>query len=168
MKAHVSVPGNELADLKAKSAVEAGGGTAVTEGGMRAIVKEGRKKERVVKGFSIGRVVRWSSRLSVTAYSQLRTGKGRLAAWRHKIGRHDTGLCRRWAVPETGPHAAVGCIDGENFGRKCSTWGRMDERNRWRRVEKGEGDKEVVIDLVEEWQDMWWRRGSAKPMEGVG
>ena len=26
----------------------------------------------------------------------------------------------------------------------------MDEKYHWRRVEKGEGDKEVVIDLVEE------------------
>ena len=159
---------HEGADLEAKSAVETGGGTAVTEGGIRAIVKEGRKRERVVKGFGIGRVVRWSSRLTVTAYSQLRKGKGRLAAWRHKIGRHDTGLCRRCAVLETGPHAAVGCMDGENFGRKWSTWGQMDEKNRWRRVDKCEGDKEVVIDLVEEWHDMWWRRGSAKPVEGVG
>ena len=33
---------------------------------------------------------------------------------------------------------------------------------------KGEGDKEVVIDLVEEWHDMWWCLGSAKPVEGVG
>ena len=44
----------------------------------------------------------------------------------------------------------------------------MDEKNRWKRVEKGEGDKGVVIDLVEEWHDKWWRRGSAKPVEGVG
>ena len=168
VEAHVGVPGNERADLEARLAVEAGGGTAVTEGGIRAMVKEGQKKERVDKGFGMGRVMRWSSRLAVTAYSQLRTGKGRLAAWRHKIGWHDTGLCRRCAVPETGPPAAVGCMDGENFGRKWSTWGRMDEKNRWRRVEKGEGDKEVVIDLLEEWHDMWWRRGSAKPMEGVG
>ena len=168
VKAHIGIPGNEHADREAKSAVEAGGGTAVREGGIRAMVKEGRKKERVVKGFSMGRVVRWSSRLAVTAYSQLHTGKGQLAAWRHKIGRHDTGLCRRCAVPETGPHAAVGCMDGENFGRKWSTWGQMDEKNPCRRVEKGEGDKEVGIDLVEEWHDMWWRRGSAKPVEGVG
>ena len=63
----MGIPGNERTDLKAKSAVETGGGTAVTEGGTRAMVKEGRKKERVVKGFSIGRVVRWSSRLAVKA-----------------------------------------------------------------------------------------------------
>ena len=44
----------------------------------------------------------------------------------------------------------------------------MDEKNRWKRVEKGEGDKGVVIDLMEEWHDKWWRRGSAKPVEGVG
>ena len=80
VKAHVGIPGNERADLEAKAAVENGGSTAVTEGGIRAIVKEGRMKERVVKGFGMGRVVRWSSRLAVTAYSQLHTGKGRLVA----------------------------------------------------------------------------------------
>ena len=121
VKAHVGIPGNERADLEAKAAVENGGGTAVTEGGIRAIVKEGRMKERVVKGFGMGRVVRWSSRLAVTAYSQLHTGKGRLVAWRHKIGQHETGFCGRCTVPETGPHAAVGCMDGEGFGRRWST-----------------------------------------------
>ena len=80
VKAQVGIHGNEGANLEAKSAVETGGGTAVTEGGIRAMVKEGQKKEKVVKGFGMGRVVRWSSRLAVTAYSQLRTGKGRLAA----------------------------------------------------------------------------------------
>ena len=72
----------------------------------------------MVKGFGMGKVVRWSSRLAVTASSQHCTGKGRLAAWRHKIGRHDMGLCRRCVVLETGPHAAVGYMDGENLGRK--------------------------------------------------
>ena len=51
VRAHVGIPRNERADLEAKSAVEAGGGTAVTEGGIRAMVKEGQKMERVVKGF---------------------------------------------------------------------------------------------------------------------
>ena len=71
------------------------------------------------------------------------------------------------AVPETGPHAAVVCMDGESFGRKWSTCRQMDKKNRWRMVEKGEGDKEVVIDLVGEWHDTWWRRRSAMPIEGV-
>ena len=78
------------------------------------------------------------------------------------------GLCRRYAIIEAGPHTAIGCMDGENFGRKWSIWGQMDEKNRRRRVEKGEPDKEVVIALVEEWHNMWWHRGSAKPVEGVG
>ena len=57
------------------------------------------------------------------------------------------------AVPETGPHVAVGCMDGEGFGRMRSTWGQMNEKSRCRRVEKGEGEKEVVADLVEDWHD---------------
>ena len=78
------------------------------------------------------------------------------------------GFCRRYAVPEIGPHASVGCMDWEGLGRRWSTWGQMDEKNYWRRVEKGEGEKEVVIDLVEDWHNAWWRWGSARPVEGVG
>ena len=167
VKAHIGNPGNEHADLEAKGAVERGGGLAVTEGGIRACIKEERKGERAVKGFGMGRVIRWSSRLAVTAYSQLRTGKERLAAWRHRIGRDDTGLCRRCNVPETGAQAAVGCMDGESFGRRWSTWEQMDDKHRWRRVEKVGGEKDVVIDLVEEWHDSWWRRGSARSAEGI-
>ena len=77
-------------------------------------------------------------------------GKGRLAAWRHKIGKNDTGLCRRCNVPETEAHATVGCMDGESFGRKWHMWGQMDKKHRWRRAEKGEGERDMVIDLVEE------------------
>ena len=80
VKAHVGMLGNERADLEVQSVVETGGGKAVTEGGIRVMVKEGRKKERVVKGFGMGREARWSSRLAVTAYSQLHMRTGRLAA----------------------------------------------------------------------------------------
>ena len=76
VKAHIGISGNEHADLEAKVAVETGDRSAVPEGGLRALLKEGRKKERVVKGFGMSRVVGWSSRLALTAYSQLRMGKG--------------------------------------------------------------------------------------------
>lgn len=57
---------------------------------------------------------------------------------------------------------------GESFGRKWRMWGQMDEKHRWRRVEKGEVERDMVIDLVEEWHDSWGRRGSARPVKGVG
>ena len=31
----------------------------------------------------------------------------------------------------------------------------MNENVRWRRVEKGPDEKDVVVDLVEEWCDHW-------------
>lgn len=63
---------------------------------------------------------------------------------------------------------SVACMDGESFRRRWSTCGQMDEKKGWRRVEKGEREKEEVIDLLDEWQDTWWRQGSAKPVECVG
>ena len=54
-------------------------------------------------------------------------------------------------------------MDGQGFGRRWSTWGQMNEKSRWRRIDKGEGAKEVMIDLVEDWYDAYGRRGSARP-----
>lgn len=151
----MGILGNEKADLKAKGVVKREGGPAVNEGGIRVCVTEGKKQERVVKGFSMGRVLRWSSRLLVTAYSQLRTRKRSLSVWRQRIGKDKTGQCRRCDIPKTGTHVVLGCMDGESFGWRWSTGRQMDEKHRWSYIEKGEGEREVVIDLLEEWHDAW-------------
>lgn len=65
----MGIPGNEKADLKAKAAVKRENGQAVTEGSIRACVKDGRKEASVVKGFGMGRVIQWSSKLAVMAYT---------------------------------------------------------------------------------------------------
>ena len=57
---------------------------------------------------------------------------------------------------------------GEEWGRRWSTWAQMDEKARWRRVEKGPDDKEIVIDLVEEWFDEWWRNTGGRVRQGEG
>ena len=44
----------------------------------------------------------------------------------------------------------------------------MDEKARWKRVEKGPDDKEIVIDLVEEWFDTWWRNAEGRVRQGEG
>ena len=59
-------------------------------------------------------------------------------------------------------------MDGEGFGRRWSTWGHMNENSRCQRMGKGEVEKEVVVDLVEDWHDAWWRRESASSLEDVG
>ena len=38
----------------------------------------------------------------------------------------------------------------------------MDEKAYWRRVNKGPDKKEVVIDLIEEWCDRWWRKADGR------
>ena len=69
VKAHVGIPRNERADEQAKLAMEGRGGTAITEGGIRAECKDKRRQETVVRGFGSGRVVRWSSRYAITGFS---------------------------------------------------------------------------------------------------
>ena len=39
----------------------------------------------------MGRIIRWSSRVAVSAYSQLCMVKGRLTAWRLRSGKDETG-----------------------------------------------------------------------------
>ena len=155
VKAHIGISGNEREDGQVKLAAGGRGGMAVTEGGIRAECRERRQKERVVSGFGSGRVVRWTSRYAITAFSQLRTNKGLLASWLMKIGRADSDLCWRCSVEGTGSHEALACMTEEEWGRRWSTWAHMDEKVRWKTVEKGPDRKEIVIDLMEEWFDEW-------------
>ena len=46
--------------------------------------------------------------------------------------------------------------------------GQMDEKVRWRRVEKGPDQREVVIDLEEEWCDRCWREAGGRVWQGEG
>ena len=158
IKAHIGINGNERADKMAKEASMHQSGNKVTEGGIKAVWQEMRRNERRVEGFGKGRIIGWN-RTSVTAYSHMRTGKGRLRGWREKIGKADFGFCQCGAgMTETGTHAAFGCIQGERWGRRWSTWRQMDQRWRWRdTIIDGDG-KEQEIDLIEEWCQSWWHR----------
>ena len=109
---------------------EGRGSTAVTEGGITAECKERRRQEKVVRGFGSGRVVLWTSRYAITAFSQLRTNKGMLASWLKRVGHADSDLCRRCSVEETKAYEALGCMAGEEWGRRWSTWAQMDEKAR--------------------------------------
>ena len=129
-KAHIGIRGNERADQMAKEASGYQGANKVTQGGIKAVWQEMRRNERRVEGFGKGRVIGWN-RTSVTAYSHIRTGKGRLRGWRKKIGKEDWGYCYCGAgVTETGTHAAFGYIDGEKWGGRWNTWKQMDQK--WR------------------------------------
>ena len=50
---------------------------------------------------------------------------------------------------ETGRHVALTCVSGEWLGRRWSTWEQADDKKVWMRKRK-DGDKEVTIDLVED------------------
>ena len=95
-----------------------------------------RKKERVVQRFGVGRVVSWRLRYAVSAYSQLWTGKGLLGAGLKKIWKAENGDCDRCEVERSGTHGAFGCMAGEGCSHRWSTWGQMDKKLCWRRVER--------------------------------
>ena len=86
----------------------------------------------------------------MSAYNQLRIGKGLLGACLKKIGKAGNGDYGRYGVERSGTDGAFGCIVGKEWGWTWSTWGQMDQKPRLRRVDKEPDKKELVIDLVEE------------------
>ena len=95
-------------------------------------------------------MVRWKSQYAVSVYSQLGMGKSLLGTWLRKIKKSEKGDCNRCRVERSGTYRVFGCMAGEAWGCRWSTWGQMDGKAYWRRVEKVPDKKEVVIDLVEE------------------
>ena len=121
VKSHIGVHGNEIADEMAKKRAQERAETLqVTEGGIRQKIKKWRIDVRQVEGFGKGKVMSWSRR-TATSYSQLRTNKGALQAWRYKIGKAESPECRHCRkAAETGItrflFAKSGGSCGERFG----------------------------------------------------
>ena len=60
----------------------------------------------------------WARR-PVTSYSQLRTNKGALQAWRFKIGKAEDPKCRHCGLAaETGDHLVFACEKWEEFRKE--------------------------------------------------
>ena len=95
-------------------------------------------------------------------------GKGLLGAWLRKIEKAENRDCDSCGVEGSGTHGAFGCMAVEAWGCRWSMWGQIDKKVCWRRVEKGPDEKEIVIDLVEEWCDRWWRETGGRVREGEG
>jgi len=149
VKAHVGIYGNEKADRLAKEGAEKTPNTTrITEGGLKQVWAKKRKAERCVKGTGSGRVLKWN-RKALLNYTQCRTGKGRLGWWRYTLDPWEDPMCRVCFNLETGRHVALVCTAGEWLGRRWSSWKQADDRKVWMRKRK-DGDKEVVIDLVED------------------
>ena len=80
VKAHVSIDGNELADLMAKVGCRESLLPQVTEGRVRAYWKDVRSKESAQQGLGSGRVVQWNRRAALR-YTHLGVGKGDVGEW---------------------------------------------------------------------------------------
>ena len=101
VKSHIGVHGNEITDEMAKKgAQERVGVLQVTEGGIRQKIKKWRRDVRQVEGFGKGKMMSWARR-TATTYSQLRTNKGALQAWRYKIGKAESPECRHCGKAES-------------------------------------------------------------------
>jgi len=90
-------------------------------------------------------------------YTQCRTGKVRLGWWRYIPDPWEDPTCRVCHNLVTGHHVALVCTAGEWIGRRWSSWEQADDRKVWMRKKK-DGDKEIVIVMVEEFftkLDLW-------------
>jgi len=133
VKAHVGIPGNEMADQIAKEGTEVvePERPQITEGGLKQAWKKKREAESRVMGAGIGRV----------NYVYCRTGKGNLQAWRNKTVDPGCRKCGRYAETR---HVALVCTHGEQIGRKWGRWEDMDGRGRWaKKVKDGDGEYTV-------------------------
>ena len=91
----------------------------VTEGGIRQKIKGWGRGERQVAGFGKGKAVSWNRR-QTTTYSQLRTNKGALQSWKHRLGKAEDSRCRycEEGKAEAGDHIMFECMKWENLRRK--------------------------------------------------
>ena len=150
VKAHVGVSGNEKADELAKAGCLALADPQATEGGVRALWKRLRARQRRVVGLGVGRAMKWGG-WAIGRYAQARTGKGHLGIWWRHLGRWD-GLCRLcWeGVVETGDHLVFNCAGTRGIiGWDRGSWIALDDRSRWA-YEYEEDERVLVGDRVED------------------
>ena len=125
VKSHIGIHENEMTDGMAKEGAKKNAmmdgmvkegaeknaeALQVTEGGIRQKIKGWRREERQVPGFGKRKAVSWNRR-QTTTYSQLRTNKGALQSWKHRIGKADDSGCRycEEGKAETGDHIMFEC-----------------------------------------------------------
>ena len=161
VKSHIGIEGNEKADEMAKAGAERRSGMLhwqVTEGGIRQKIKRWRKEVWEVKGYGKGKVTSWARR-TTTNYSQLRTNKRALQAWKFKIQKAENPDCRHCEkAAETGDHLVFTCekwdslrksvwIEKETTVRKWRDWEDLDSSN-WVIKERDPDVKHTVRGLV--------------------
>ena len=86
VKPHLGIEGNEKADEAAKLGASKDSGGEITEAGVTQAIRELRKEHRIADDVLC--VAGWD-RHSATKYSQLRTNKGDLQAWRFRLERRN-------------------------------------------------------------------------------
>ena len=112
-----------------------------------------RKASRWKKCWGGGLPLRWG-RKACTAYTRLRTGRGCIGSWRHKIGKGSIDCQRCGEDEEGGEHRVFWCkeverprrtLEGEIDEREWTSWGEVEE---WGKKDKAEGDVEKFFERV--------------------
>ena len=134
VRAHIGLSGNEKADRLARhhsmTGRLRGAINTVTPGGLRSWGKEVRQKERVQPGW--GNHSGWN-RHALSAYTWVRTNKGPVNSWLHRVKVSETPFCP--TCPETiqdGDHVTWTCPE-HHTARKAlllgrTTWIELDQR----------------------------------------
>lgn len=103
IKAHIGIPGNELADRAARRGAGMDREMAVQPLERCPTVEEAlrrRSRGNSKKAWGLGSTLRWSTR-ACTSYTRLRTGRGDIGSWRELI-RSGEPECRKCGEREEG------------------------------------------------------------------
>lgn len=144
VKAHVGIQANEGANLMATAGCRESLLPQIMEGGVHAMWKDRRSRERVSSGLGMAWVVCWNRRAALR-YMHLPVVKGDLGQWRLVLGASEY-LCRLCGTEEeTGGHLVFRCERSSDLQPWVwVSWVQLDNKRRWRYTVEGDGGKIII------------------------
>ena len=167
VKSHIGIHGNEITNEIAKKEAKKKVESRRTPSHRRRDSSKDQEVEERCEGFGKGKVMSWARR-TATNYSQLRTNKGALQAWRFKIGKTEGPGCTLWKCSRNRRSPGLACeewrelrkevwIEEEATARRWRDWKDLDSGN-WVIKERDAEGNLTVRDLVAEFMSKIKRR----------